>query len=91
VVKGKFRASALLGPDIYRVGHAMSHGVAIPAKAHNVLDKKPAGLDGTGVVAMKTPRRIVHEGVRVSSPFSYGGYQDDPEGKAAEADPFNSS
>jgi hypothetical protein len=44
--------------------------MTVPAKAYDVLDELAVSLDRSGVVAIKTPRRIVHEGVRILSSFS---------------------
>ena len=65
--------------------------MAVLAKTHDVLDEKAAGLDRFAVVAVKTPRRIFHEDVRILSSLGYGRYQNYQEDQATEPDPLNSS
>ena len=81
----------LLRPDVHRMGHAMGYGMAVPAKACDVLYELPAGSHRLGGMAIKTPRRIIQKSMGVLSSFSYVRCQDDQEDKAEKPDPFNPS
>ena len=96
MIEREFGMNTFLRPDIHRMGHAVGHRVAVPAKANDILDEKTTRPDRFGVVAMKTPGRAIHKGVRILSSCSYARRQDDQEDQedqedqATKPDPFNS-
>jgi hypothetical protein len=69
----------------------MDHYMAVPAKVDDILGEKASGPDWHGVVAMKTLRRVVHEGVRIRASIGHGRRHYDQEDQAPKTAPLNSS
>lgn len=65
VIKGKVLGSTALGTHIDRMRHAVDDRMAVPAHGNDILDKTPTRLDRPGLVTVKAPGGLIHEGVGV--------------------------